>query len=69
MDKGLALDPTLCDAKYTKAGWYEDLGDYAKAMEVWNSLAVDLEQRGYTIEAEEPRKKAEKCRAKFNVNT
>lgn len=68
LDKGLALDPTLCDAKYTKAGWYEDSGDYTKAMEVWNSVAVDLERRGYTIEAEEPRRNAEKCRAKLNTS-
>lgn len=69
LDKGLALDPMLCDAKYAKAEWYEDLGDYAKALEVWNSVAADLEQRGYTIEAEEPRKNAEKCHAKLNAGS
>lgn len=66
LDKGLSLDPELCDAKYTKAGWYEELGDYARAMEVWTSVATDLERRGFPIEAEEPRKNAEKCRAKLN---
>lgn len=68
LDKGLALDPDLCDAKYAKAYYYEELGNWAKAMEVWTSLTADLEARGFTIEAEEPRKKAEECRAKINAN-
>ena len=67
LDKGLALDPELCDAKYAKAHYYEELGDWSNAMDVWTSLAVDLETRGFTIEAEEPRKNAEKCRAKLNT--
>ena len=67
LDKGLALDPELCDAKYAKAYWYEELGDWAKAIEVWTSLVSDLEKRGLTIEAEEPRKNAEKCRLKIST--
>ena len=67
LDKGLALDPELCDAKYAKAEWYEELGEWAKAAEVWNSLVSDLEKRGYTIEAEEPRKNAERCRTKIGT--
>ena len=68
MDKGLALDPELCDAKYAKAEWYEEMGEWNKAMEVWTSLVADLEQRGFTIEAEGPRKKAETCRTKLGTN-
>ena len=67
MNRGLALDPELCDAKYAKAHWYEELGDWAKAAEVWSSLISDLEKRGFTIEAEEPRKKAAECRAKIGT--
>ena len=67
LDKGLALDPELCDAKYAKAEWYEELGNWAKASEVWSSLVSDLETRGFTIEAEETRKNAEKCHAKLNT--
>lgn len=66
MDQGLALDPELCDAKYAKAYWYEEMGDWACALDVWTSLISDLDKRGFTIEAEEPRKNAEKCRAKLN---
>lgn len=65
LDRGLAIDPELCDAKYMKAGWYEEQEDWSKAADVWTSLVADLEQRGFTIEAEEPRKNAERCRLKL----
>ena len=68
LDKGLALDPELYDAKYSKARWYEELGDWASAIEVWTSLISDMEKRGLTFEAEEPRKNAEKCRLKISTN-
>lgn len=68
MDRGLALDPELCDAKYAKASWYEELGDWANAIEVWTSLTVDMETRGLTFEAEEPRRNAEKCRLKISTD-
>ena len=68
IDKGLALDPDLCDAKYAKANLYEELGNFSMAMDVWTSLATDLERRGFTIEAEEPRKNAEKCRLKISTS-
>ena len=67
MDRGLTLDPELCDAKYAKAHWYEEMGDWAKAIEVWTSLASDLESRGLIFESEEPRKKAAECRAKIGT--
>lgn len=68
MNRGLALDPELCDAKYAKAYWYEEMGEWAKAIEVWTSLVSDLEKRGLTIEAKEPRKNAEKCRLKISIS-
>ena len=67
LDKGLAIDPDLCDAKYSKARWYEELGDWASAIEVWTSLISDMEKRGLTFEAKEPRRNAEKCRAKLST--
>lgn len=68
LDKGLALDPELCDVKYAKAHWYEELGDWADAIEVWTSLVSDMEKRGLTFEAEEPRRNAEKCRLKISTD-
>jgi len=68
LDKGLELDPELCDAKYAKAAWYEELGDWKNALEVWTSLVSDMEKRGLTFEAEEPRKNAEKCRLKLSAD-
>lgn len=68
LDRGLALDPELCDAKYAKARWYEELGDWAGAIEVWTSLVSDMEKRGLTFEAEEPRRNAEQCRLKISTD-
>lgn len=65
LDRGLALDPELYDAKYAKAHCYEALGDYSKACEAWSALAAELETAGYHFEAEEPRRLAEACRAKL----
>jgi transcriptional regulator with XRE-family HTH domain len=33
LDKGLAVDPELCDAKYAKANWYEETGNFSQAMD------------------------------------
>lgn len=67
LNKGLEIDPDLIDARYTKAECYEDMGDWKNAMEAWEACAAANEARGFTIEAEEPRKNAEKCRAKLNA--
>ena len=65
LDRGMEVDPDLMDARYSKAECYEDMGDWQKAMEAWNACAAANEARGFTIEAEEPRKRAEQCRAKL----
>ena len=62
LDKGLALEPGLHDAAAMKAGWLEEEGCWAQAAEVWSALAADLEARGFSLEAREPRNKAEACR-------
>ena len=65
LDRGMEVDPDLMDARYARAECYEDMGDWQKAMEAWNACAAANEARGFTIEAEEPRKRAEQCRAKL----
>ena len=65
LDKGLEIDPDLMDARYSKAECYEDMGDWRKAMEAWIECAAANDARGFTIEAEEPRKRAEACRTKL----
>ena len=65
LDRGLALDPELYDAKCAKAHCFEALGNYSGACEAWTSLAAELEAAGFHFEAEEPRKLAEACRAKL----
>ena len=65
LDRGMEVDPDLMDAWYAKAECYEEMGDWTHAMEAWNTLVSVLESRGFSIEAEEPRKRAEQCRAKL----
>ena len=67
LDRGMEIDPDLMDARYSKAECYEDMGDWQKAMEAWDACAAANEARGFTIEAEEPRKRAQECRAKISA--
>ena len=66
LDKALALDPGLCDARSLRAEWQEAAGDWAQAAETWSEMAADLEARGFSLEAREPRKNAERCRRKYS---
>lgn len=66
--QALTLDPELLAAAYSMGFCYEDLGQYAEACKIWAKLANTLDLQGFPIEAEEPRKKAEECRAKINAN-
>ncbi len=67
LEQGLAVDPDLIDALYALADCYEDLGDWAGALEAWTRCAAANEASGYPIEAEEPRQRAEACRAKLQA--
>ena len=64
-DKAFVLDSEMTAVLWSKGFCYEELGEYQKAYEVWSSLVAWLEERGYEVEAEEPRKLAERCREKL----
>lgn len=63
-DRALELDPTCRDAAYAKAHCLEGLGQTKEACELWERLAIELEEAGFESEARYPRAKADSCRKK-----
>ena len=64
--RALEMEPEWCDAAFSMGFCYEELGEYAKAYEVWTQLADALEQRGFESEVALPRDQAQKCREKLS---
>ena len=64
--RALEMEPQWCDAAYAMASCYEEMGDYAKASQVYDGIADGLEQRGFEAEVNWPRSLAHKCREKAN---
>lgn len=65
--RALEMEPQWCDAAYSMAACYEELGDYANAYEVYNQIADNLESRGFDSEVNLPRTLAHKCREKMST--
>ena len=63
--RALEMEPQWYDAAYSMGFCYEELGEYAKAYEVWTQIADGLEQRGFEAEVNWPRSLAHKCREKI----
>lgn len=64
-NRALQLDSSYYDAKYSMGFCYQELGEYDKALEIWNNIADELEKDGYIIEAELPKKLATECMEKL----
>ena len=64
--RALEMEPEWCDAAFSMGFCYEELGEYAKAYEVWTQLADALEQRGFESEVALPRLQAQKCLEKMS---
>ncbi len=62
--RALELEPQWCDAAYSMASCYEELGDYANAYAVYTQIADSLERRGFEAEVNWPRTLAQQCREK-----
>ncbi|MBR5260892.1 MAG: tetratricopeptide repeat protein, partial [Oscillospiraceae bacterium] len=65
--RALEMNPDWCDAAYSMAFCYEELGDYARAYEMFNQIAENLERRGFDAEVNWPRSLAHKCREKMST--
>ena len=66
-NRALEMEPEWCDAAYSMASCYEEMGDYANADAVYNQIADNLENRGFEAEVNLPRSLAEKCREKIST--
>ena len=64
--RALEMEPEWCDAAFSMGFCYEELGEYAKAYEVWTQLADGLEQRGFESEVTLPPSHVQKCREKIS---
>ncbi len=64
--RALEMEPDWCDAAYSMGFTYEELGDYAKAAQVWEDIAGSLARRGYEAEVNWPQKRAKKCWERVN---
>lgn len=58
------LDPHWQDALYSAAFCHEELGQFDKAAEVWDTIVRSLMESGLEEEAKWPREKAEEARKK-----
>ena len=63
--RALEMEPEWCDAAYSMASCYEEMGDYKNAYAVYNQIADKLEGRGFEAEVNWPRTLAHKCREKI----
>ena len=59
------LEPEWCDAAYSIAACYEEIGDLVNACAVYDQIADDLKSRGFDAEVSWPRALAHKCREKM----
>ena len=65
--RALEMEPEWCDAAYSMAACYEEMGDYANAYATYNQIAENLESRGFDAEVNWPRALAHKCREKMSI--
>lgn len=65
--RALEMEPEWCDAAYSMAECYEELGDYTNAARVYEQIADNLERRGFDAEVNLPRTLANKCREKHDI--
>lgn len=63
--RALELEPRWFDAAYSMGFCYEEMGEYAKAYEVFTKIADDLQRRGFESEVALPKSLADKCRKKL----
>ena len=61
-EAAVRLDDKFLDAMYSMAFCRGDMGQFDKAVDLWEDIARRLEKRGMEIEAQWPREMAKKCR-------
>ena len=64
--RALEMEPEWCDAAYSMASCYEEIGDWENAYAAYIQIAENLERRGFEAEVNLPRTLAYKCREKIS---
>ena len=64
--RALEMEPEWCDAAYSMASCYEEMGDWENAYTAYIQIAENLERRGFEAEVNLPRTLAYKCREKIS---
>ena len=65
-NRALEMEPEWCDAAYSMASCYEEIGDWENAYAAYIQIAENLERRGFDAEVNLPRTLAHKCQAKIS---
>ena len=64
-DRALELDESMYDARFSKAFYYEETGEYASAYRIWQDITQRLKKDGFEYELDFPLSRAEECRKKM----
>ena len=64
--RALEMEPDWTAAAWSMASCYEELGNYAKAYEIYSQIAGNLEIQGFEVEVDLPRSRANKCRERIS---
>lgn len=64
-NRALEMEPRWFDAAYSMGFCYEEMGEYAKACEVFTKIADELQSRGFDSEVALPKSLADNCREKL----
>jgi len=62
-ETAIRLDDEFMDAMFSMAFCRGDMGQFEKAADIWEEIALRLERKGLEIEAQWPREMAQTCRA------
>lgn len=64
-DKSIEIDVSFTAALWSKANCFEELHEYEKACEIWEEIISWYEEKGYEIEAEDPKRRLEECKRRL----
>ena len=65
-ERALEMEPDWTVVAWSMASCYEELGNYAKAYEIYSRIAGNLEIQGFEAEVDLPRSRANKCRERIS---
>lgn len=65
--RALEMEPDYFSAAYSLASYYEETEEYAKAFEIYNQIADNLQNSGFDVEVNWTRTQANRCREKLST--